>query len=76
MKNIFTNTSVNADEWLCTKQVARFTKLSTSFFEKARMPLRTDGPSWHKVGGRVRYRLSDVQAWLESCRVTGGQTND
>ena len=64
---------VQADEWLCTKEVARLTKLSASFFEKSRLSGRDYGPPWHKVGGRVRYRLSEVLAWLESCRVSGGE---
>jgi PTS system nitrogen regulatory IIA component len=25
-----------------------------------------------KVGGRLRFRLSEVERWLESCRVTKG----
>ncbi|TVR12262.1 MAG: DNA-binding protein [Salinarimonadaceae bacterium] len=58
-----------SDEWLCTKEVARLTKLSPSFFEKSRLQGRNYGPPWHKVGGRVRYRLSEVLAWLESCRI-------
>lgn len=65
--------SAHADEWLCTKQVARLTGLSTSYFEQARLRGRSYGPPWHKIGARVRYRLSEVLAWLESCRVTGGE---
>lgn len=73
MAHINTNMSARADEWLCTKQVARLTGLSPSYFEKSRLRGRGYGPPWHKIGGRVRYRLSEVLAWLESCRVTGGE---
>ncbi|MDH4986208.1 helix-turn-helix domain-containing protein [Aminobacter anthyllidis] len=72
MALISTHTRVVADEWLSTKEVARLTKLSVSFFEQARIRGRDGGPPWHKIGGSVRYRLSEVLAWLESCRVTGG----
>lgn len=73
MANISTHTRAQVEEWLCTKEVARLTKLSTSYFEKARIRGRGNGLAWHKVGGRVRYRLSEVLAWLESCRVAGGE---
>jgi predicted DNA-binding transcriptional regulator AlpA len=63
------------DKWLCTKQVARLTGLSPSFFEKARMRGRDNGPAWHRIGGRVRYRKSDLLAWLDACRVSGGEVN-
>lgn len=72
MTLISTHTRAVADEWLSTKEVARLTKLSVSFFEQARIRGRDSGPPWHKIGGSVRYRLSEVLAWLESCRVTGG----
>lgn len=70
-----TQTRVQADEWLCTKEVARLTKLSTSTFEKARLPGRGNGLGWYKVGGRVLYRKSEVLAWLETCRMTGGESH-
>lgn len=75
MTLISTPKSVQPDEWLCTKEVARLTKLSTSFFEKSRLRGRNYGPPWHKVGGRIRYRLSEVMAWLESCRMTGSENH-
>ena len=31
------------------------------------------GPAYVKLGGRVFYRGSDLNAWLESCRVETGQ---
>lgn len=75
MTLISTHTRAVHDEWLCTKEVARLTKLSTSFFEQARIRGRGNGLTWHKVGGRVRYRRSEVETWLDSCRVSGGLAN-
>lgn len=72
MTLISTPTSVQSDEWLCTKEVARLTKLSTSTFEKARLPGRWNGLPWYKIGGRVLYRKSEVLAWLETFRIGGG----
>ena len=69
-------TSTQADEWLCTKEVAWLTKRSTSTFEKARLPGRWNGLPWYKVGGRVLYRRSEVEAWLESGRMSGGECHD
>lgn len=76
MTLISTYARTAGDEWLCTKEVARLTKLSTSYFEQARIKGRGNGLIWHKIGGRVRYRKSEVECWLESCRVAGGQAND
>lgn len=30
---------------------------------------RGRGPMYFKVGGAIRYRLEDLQAYLESCRI-------
>lgn len=71
MAHLDANLAASADKWLCTKQVATLTGLSVSFFEQARSRMRADGPPYHKIGGSIRYRLSEILAWLESCRVTG-----
>ncbi len=73
MAPISTHAPVQSDEWLCTKEVARLTKLSASYYEKSRLPGRSNGLPWYKVGGRVLYRKSEVLAWLETCRVSGGK---
>lgn len=75
MASISNHTSVQSDEWLCTKEVARLTKLSASFFEKARLPGRWNGLPWYKVGGRIRYRKSEVIAWMKSFRTEGEAFN-
>lgn len=33
--------------------------------------MKNKGPRYVKIGGRIRYRLSDVDAWLEA-NTTGG----
>ena len=60
------------DSWLCTKEVAAYTKLSTSFFEKKRIAGATGGPPFFKISGCIRYKESDVDSWLNSCRQTPG----
>jgi len=51
---------------LTTKQLPELTGLSTYFFEKRRV--KNLPPAYIKLGGRVFYRLSDVEAWMESNR--------
>ena len=54
------HTSMNL---LSTKEVARMTGLSTSWFEKARVHKR--GPKYIKIGnGKVLYRLAEIERWL------------
>ncbi|RCW27147.1 hypothetical protein DFR48_103104 [Ciceribacter lividus] len=72
MAHVSSHTSVQPDEWLCTKEVARLTKLSPSLYEKARLPGRWNGLPWYKIGGRVLYRKSEVLAWMDSFRIEGG----
>ncbi len=31
------------------------------------------GPAYYRLGNSIRYRTSDVEAWLESRRVESGQ---
>lgn len=59
---------ISDDEWLCTKQVAHLCGLGTSKVEKCRV--YGGGPSYYRIGGKVLYKLSDVNAWVEACRVS------
>lgn len=54
----------NKLDLLTTGQLAQYTSLSESFFEKLRS--RGDGPTYLKIGGKVLYRRTDVDEWLES----------
>ena len=50
--------------------VARITGLSVASVRRWR--LLKQGPKYLKIGAAVRYRNSDISAWLES-RPTGGE---
>ena len=63
-------------QWLCTKEVAAYTGLSESFFEKRRAKGGPkDGPAWYRLGRKIRYKKQDVDLWLEArrCAPEGGQ---
>lgn len=68
------------DELLVTKQLPEITGVSTSWLEKAR--LNDCGPKFIRIKssgkrGKVLYRRSDVEAWLQEneCQ-PGGGNND
>lgn len=50
-----------------TREAARYTRLSQPTLERFR--LTGEGPAYLKLGGAVRYRRSDLDAWLDSCRL-------
>ena len=52
-------------EYVDTREVARRTKLSQAFFVQKRIHGRDPIP-FVKVGTRVLYRWSDVEAWLDA----------
>jgi hypothetical protein len=37
----------------------------------AKMRLEDKGPPYHKLGNRIRYRVGDLNAWLQSIRFPG-----
>jgi excisionase family DNA binding protein len=47
-----------------TREAADFVRLSKPTLERFR--LTGEGPSYCKLGGAVRYRRADLEAWLES----------
>jgi predicted DNA-binding transcriptional regulator AlpA len=55
------------DPILNTREAARYLGLGKSTLDRFRVT--GDGPIYLKLGGAVRYRLSDLKAWLDS-RVT------
>ena len=58
---------MQADDTLfCTKRLATYTGLSPSFFEKGRV--YGYGPPYFQLRGRVRYRKTVVDAWIEARR--------
>ena len=50
--------------YLRTPEAARFVGLSIRTVEKHR--IYGTGPRYSKLGGRVVYRVEDLQAWVES----------
>jgi predicted DNA-binding transcriptional regulator AlpA len=55
-----------SQEYLKTKQAARYLGLSTQFLEIARH--KGDGPPYLKMSKAVRYKRSDLDAWMEGFR--------
>ncbi|WP_018882349.1 MULTISPECIES: helix-turn-helix domain-containing protein [unclassified Thioalkalivibrio] len=55
------------DTLLTTKGLAELAAISERTVIRYRN--RREGPPWIKVGGQVRYRKSDVDAWLNANRV-------
>ncbi len=66
------NDASPAAEYLNTQQAAAYVGLSAEFLEIARCR-RSDGPAWHKLSRAVRYRRSDLDAWMASHRRGGGE---
>jgi predicted DNA-binding transcriptional regulator AlpA len=60
---------LESDRLLHTEEAARYLSVSPAMLERLRW--LGDGPPYiHPTGGRiVRYRLSDLQQWLETHRV-------
>ena len=51
-------------EILNTREAAAYTRLGKPTLERFR--LTGEGPRYAKLGGAVRYRRCDLDAWLES----------
>jgi hypothetical protein len=63
------------DVLLNTQQAAAYCGLSASKLEKCR--IYGGGPGFYKLGGRVSYRLSQLDTWMEAHfhpQETGGLT--
>ena len=60
--------------YLETKGAAMRTNMSVGFFEKARV-LGT-GPRFAKLGGRVVYKIEDLDSWVESRMVNSTSEAD
>lgn len=41
----------------------------------AKMRVSGDGPAFHKLGKRVRYRMSDLEVWLNARRYANTSAN-
>ena len=56
------------DELLDQSRVAKMLKVTEKFLEARRC--KGGGPAFIHVGRLVRYRFDDVQAWIQSQRMT------
>ena len=53
--------------WVSPEGAAEYLSVSARILEDWRRA--GTGPAWHRAGGRlIRYRLSDVDAWVEAQR--------
>lgn len=71
MSHEFRNGSADR-QYLCTAEAAAYTGISASKLNKLRMARnRAVGPKFVKISGRVIYRLSDLDAWIDGHVVDG-----
>ena len=56
-----------ANDLMNTREAAVYLRLSKPTIERFR--ITGEGPAYLKLGGAVRYRRCDLDAWLESCLV-------
>lgn len=54
-------------ELMNTREAALYLRLGKPTIERFR--ITGEGPSYLKLGGAVRYRRCDLDAWLESCLI-------
>lgn len=65
----------DVSSWLNEKQVAKITGMSLASVRRWRR--LGQGPKWVRVGiAAVRYKDTDVTAWLESRPTGGGQGSE
>lgn len=53
-------------KYLTVRGFAERYGLSKSTIDKLR--LRGEGPSFHRIGSRVLYRITDIDLWMETRR--------
>ena len=60
---------------LTEQQAAHYLSMSRSFLRQGRMngdrEGRTPTPTYYKIGRSVRYKISDLDTWLEQFRQSG-----
>ena len=61
------------DDMVAEKIASEITGMSEQFLRQSRMDgvrvNRTAGPPYHKIGRSIRYKISDLTAWLDSRRI-------
>lgn len=58
------------DRWLTREEVAGIARFSPKTLANWAAMNPPKGPRFVKVGGKVRYRRADVEAWQKSLRTT------
>lgn len=66
---------IEAQTLLTTEQTADYIGLTARTLETWRTKLHHKGPAFIRLGSRVRYRLCDVDQWLEAQRVDPAASN-
>lgn len=58
-------------------EAARYLGITRSFLTASRLTKpRTSGPPYVRLGRAVRYLVADLDAWLQSNRVSGAQAEN
>lgn len=65
-------TETKPDRWIDEREAAKLTGMSSAWFQRARWA--GDSIPFSKVGRAVRYKLSDVQEFMEARRVASTST--
>lgn len=60
----------DADEYLTTQEAAALLHCSVSLLSRDRVR-RSDLPPFVRIGGRVLYRRSDLDAWMDAQHSNG-----
>jgi len=67
--------SIQISNVLTEQQAAKYLSMSRSFLRQGRMngdrENRTPTPPYYKIGRSVRYKISDLDTWLEQFRQGG-----
>lgn len=64
---------MDTEQLLTQEETAAMLRLSPHTLAYWRRPKTESDLPWVEVGGQIRYRLSDIQRWLDS-RTRNGQT--
>ena len=65
-----------SEEYIDDNEVARLLGKSVVTIRNWRIKGYDRGPKYYKVGASVRYRRSDIDAWLEACLVDPAARDD
>ena len=79
-----TNTEAPKPRALAERDAAIYAGVSTAYLRQARMLQRgtgrtaitTPGPRFVQIGRSIRYLIDDLDSWLESHRVGGGDDQE